>query len=615
MVAVQDCPLVDSFVASSEKLRLLVRELDSCSETNVDRNLEDVVSMARQINKLQRLPALLRSIHGRHLNPTTRDGLLARLGELARYYDFSQHLHQTAKNIGLLRNVEVVSVTLDDACFSRATYTRNFSSIDACLARCVHGRRDTARLCQNCGMTISEATHKVRTRARDVMTESKIHAEIQIAAYYEISPTTIPPRVICSNKDACYLCNEFMRLLGKFYIPGCHGKLYHGWRVPSLSVFDKTLSQLNQTLESKVGAFYRTNVHTNRRPPPAQNWTERAVIRFSNSMSTLASMPSRSPSLESISQDFTNGNSHPGPGNATEPLSSPRLRLQSIAEIPPCSPTAESSAESEASTVRAASRKGKGRAVDGRADSLPDQLEDAVLNDLDKRSQENSTQHAADDEESIMTDGGKSKPEVDIEETNTSQTTLGGGGSHTGSPTTDDSPDATADSGEEASRTRSESQPSQEASSINELTEDTSPEEQDPESSERGKDEHKAEAGVQARAQHPDDGSSHSPITLAKGVAVNCQLVNNRYPPCYTAGLLTIMPESVPRHGSMGSTIACVLHVEWLADDEASEATSTRRNVTDVQTMDEAADVDAGSPDCVLLEHGGIVVRISITRS
>lgn len=607
----QDRPLVDSFVASSKKLRLLVRELDSCSETDVDRNLEDVVSMARQINKLQRLPALLRSIHGRHLNPTARDGLLARLGELARYHDFSQHLHQTAKNISLLRNVEVISVTLDDACFSRATYTRNFSSIDACLARCVHGRRDTARLCQNRGMTISEATHKVRARARDVMTESKIHAEIQIAAYYEISPATMPPRVICSNKDACYLCNEFMRLLGKFYMPGCHGRLYHGWRVPSLSVFDKTLSQLNQTLESKIGAFYRTNVHANRRRPPAQNWTERAVIRFSNSMSTLASMPSRSPSLESISQDFTNGNSRPGPGNATEPLSSPRLPLQIIAEIPPRSPTAESSAESDASTVRATSRTGKRLVVDGRADSLSDQPEDATLNDLDKRPQENTTQHAVDDEESIMTNGGASD---DIEETNISQTTLGGG-SHTGIPTTDDSPDATAGSGEEASRSRSESQPSQEAPSVNELTENTSPEEEDPESSERGKDKHKAEAGVQARAQHPDYGSSHSPIMLTKGVAVNCQLANNRYPPCYTAGLLTIIPEFVPRHGSTGTTTACGLDVEWLADDEAREATSTRRNVTDVQAMDEAADVDAGSSDCVLLEHGGIVIRINVTRS
>jgi hypothetical protein len=60
----------------------------------------------------------------------------------------------------------------------------------------------------------------------------KVHAEIQLPFFYEAHPNLPQPRIICSSKSACYLCNLFFRLHSSFQVPRTHGRLYSKWTLP-----------------------------------------------------------------------------------------------------------------------------------------------------------------------------------------------------------------------------------------------------------------------------------------------------------------------------------------------------------------------------------------------
>ncbi|OBT56679.1 hypothetical protein VE04_03553, partial [Pseudogymnoascus sp. 24MN13] len=60
----------------------------------------------------------------------------------------------------------------------------------------------------------------------------KVHAEIQLLFFYELHPHLRRPRIICSSKSACYLCNLFFSLHGVFHIHRSHGRLYEKWTLP-----------------------------------------------------------------------------------------------------------------------------------------------------------------------------------------------------------------------------------------------------------------------------------------------------------------------------------------------------------------------------------------------
>lgn len=83
--------------------------------------------------------------------------------------------------------------------------------------------------------------------------KKKIHAEIQLLFYYEQQPQTKRrPRVICSSKNACFLCNAFLHIHNQFYTPMTHGKLYTSWTLPNLSALSLTRGRIKE-----LGGLYR----------------------------------------------------------------------------------------------------------------------------------------------------------------------------------------------------------------------------------------------------------------------------------------------------------------------------------------------------------------------
>jgi hypothetical protein len=69
--------------------------------------------------------------------------------------------------------------------------------------------------------------------AHEAASSCSVHAEIQLLFYHEKHPPKIPPRIICSSKKACFLCNLFIKLHGGFVIPSTHGRLYEKWALPA----------------------------------------------------------------------------------------------------------------------------------------------------------------------------------------------------------------------------------------------------------------------------------------------------------------------------------------------------------------------------------------------
>lgn len=80
--------------------------------------------------------------------------------------------------------------------------------------------------------------------------KKKIHAEIQLLFHYEQqAQIKLRPRVICSSKNACFLCNAFIRLHNQFYTPKTHGKLYPSWTLPDLTTLSLGRSKIEELRE------------------------------------------------------------------------------------------------------------------------------------------------------------------------------------------------------------------------------------------------------------------------------------------------------------------------------------------------------------------------------
>ena len=86
----------------------------------------------------------------------------------------------------------------------------------------------------------------------------KIHAEIQLLFFYEQYSDLQRPRILCSSKSACFLCNLFVGLHGKFLVRRTHGVLYPKWTLPAVDEVS-LCNEARQTMSRLVGQL-RTEI-------------------------------------------------------------------------------------------------------------------------------------------------------------------------------------------------------------------------------------------------------------------------------------------------------------------------------------------------------------------
>lgn len=63
----------------------------------------------------------------------------------------------------------------------------------------------------------------------------EVHAEIQLLPHYIRAPVNNEAVVsyIGCSKHSCFLCSHFLDAFAAIRTPGCHGKLYNLWGLPS----------------------------------------------------------------------------------------------------------------------------------------------------------------------------------------------------------------------------------------------------------------------------------------------------------------------------------------------------------------------------------------------
>ena len=182
------------------------------------------------------------------------------VGKLGRYYSTCDFLIVAARRLSIFRSIQVESVRLPLPVSPPSRSFQSGSTLSGTLDRILGPQTESCTQIWPSSIASAEANF-----CRQLIASPrtyKIHAEIQLLFYYEMYPETRRPRVICSSKSACFLCDLFVRVHAKFYIARSHGVLYKRWilpdheriRLPRKGIEDMTrvVERFNAILEDRI---------------------------------------------------------------------------------------------------------------------------------------------------------------------------------------------------------------------------------------------------------------------------------------------------------------------------------------------------------------------------
>lgn len=237
-----------SFISEANKVIQLV---DRWMRHQTLDELGDLVEGIHHLQKTApRFYGLLDLISNHDMDPSSRSSLLNIIRKVSRYWGAARRLYRMAKEFTLVRNMKIQLASLPQEAFESQTSSTELSDLSSCLFR--HGfvkgqKHSLSQLCRI--LRVDERAARARYEgAQRALSAPKIHAEIQIIAFCEIRAPNLFPRVVSSSKDACFLCNTFIQLYGRMHTPRAHGRLYPGWRLPSLPQFRVLQQKLNKGL-------------------------------------------------------------------------------------------------------------------------------------------------------------------------------------------------------------------------------------------------------------------------------------------------------------------------------------------------------------------------------
>ncbi|KAK1047837.1 hypothetical protein LTR74_017675, partial [Friedmanniomyces endolithicus] len=126
-----------------------------------------------------------------------------------------------------------------------------------------------------------------------VLSQQYVHAEIQLLVHYELTPPHLMPRTIGVSKEACFLCDSFIRAHGHFSVTGAHRQMFPQRTVPDLKEYgSQTIQQFRRVLSQVYVEVKEEHLKSQkklpRRPFPLQSAINLNVIRLTTpSTSTL----------------------------------------------------------------------------------------------------------------------------------------------------------------------------------------------------------------------------------------------------------------------------------------------------------------------------------------
>ena len=204
-----------------------------------------------ELSQTASISELLNSIPNGQMNPSSRTSLTNMINKVARYRSSARLLYRIAKKYPIARHMEAVPVTLPKSAFGNRMPDKIpplelFLKESGVFHDTKKGRLRVFRLLQ---CNEQQASDVFARQTRKTLSEAKIHAEMQLIFHCEVAKYSPFPRAISSSKDACFLCNAFIQMHGKFFTPRCHGRLYPGWRLPIMpetAAFEQRFVQVLQ---------------------------------------------------------------------------------------------------------------------------------------------------------------------------------------------------------------------------------------------------------------------------------------------------------------------------------------------------------------------------------
>ncbi|KAF2439277.1 hypothetical protein P171DRAFT_317130, partial [Karstenula rhodostoma CBS 690.94] len=238
----------------TERAKDVIRLADSWIKHQKSAELEDLVEGIYWLKQIGDLQALMNLIPNHAMGPSSRQNLVNIVSKVARYREAARFLYRTAKRFPSLRRMKIVLVNLSKEAFDRVSGQQLNLQLSSTIARLNRTCQvpDVGYLCRLLKTSGPKLNDQVAVQTRKTLRDAKIHAEIQLVYHYELNASGLPPRVICSSKDACFLCNTFIVAHGKMHTPRYHGRLYPGWRLPLMSNLIDLDQRFNSALEDHL---------------------------------------------------------------------------------------------------------------------------------------------------------------------------------------------------------------------------------------------------------------------------------------------------------------------------------------------------------------------------
>ncbi|KAK4192787.1 hypothetical protein QBC35DRAFT_202607 [Podospora australis] len=300
-------PEIKTFINTASSFVKLLDKLEASNPNQAAKCLQEIVRAASQLRENTDFDHVFAGLVT--LQSSTKTGFVTRLSKLARYYESVHFLVKLAGRSGLFKSPATISiVSLEPQYLPKGQFPPTAYGLNQCVARYstggaqTFGVSDIARILRQ---GVKEAQTSFANAVTKQLHSSKIHAEVQLVAYYELHPVARKPRVICSSKDACFLCNQFVQQHGVFHIPKTHGNLYTNWRVPPIRTLNDAHDRLDQSLQTHV----RTTVQQfeadpERRVSLTRNDNESTIFAYSELMATLEGIvpPAAQPPVKPVTE-------------------------------------------------------------------------------------------------------------------------------------------------------------------------------------------------------------------------------------------------------------------------------------------------------------------------
>jgi len=239
--------------------------------------LKILVKNAYELSLRDEFEFLISAIPG--VEEETRLRVQMTIQKLGRYYEVSLFLIAAAKR-PVFRRVKIELLPLQFPNSRQPPGEDHQASLVHALERILpHSSYNEKVLIQSLEVRSGQKSQSVEDVFRNMLKDKHpVHAEIQLLYFYEMYQLPLRPRVITSSKSACFLCNLFIKMHGKFHTPRTHGVLYHHWSLPGQETLalipdqqrgeaERLMHRFNLDIEdmvrSKIDASKRVRRHPN----------------------------------------------------------------------------------------------------------------------------------------------------------------------------------------------------------------------------------------------------------------------------------------------------------------------------------------------------------------